>query len=298
MKNHNLANGRRDNRMGWLMAAPFLIMFVFFKLIPMLYGLLISFWGRNSAGKLTDMTFVGFRNFKNALTSTTFWTCLGNSIEFALIYTVVLMLLGFLIAILFNREFRGRTFVRTCFYMPYVTNMIAVGVVFKYLLNPTKGPVNAIFRVLGVTAPKWLNSPTMALPTTAVIAAWAGLAFNIITCLAALQDVPKDLFEVADLEGANFWQKVRYVILPYLAPTLFMLLTITMINSFKNYAVIVGLTGGGPGTASRVLSLQIYEDAFNNMKFSLASAEGVLFTVVIVLLNKAINMWRSAWERK
>ena len=218
--------------------------------------------------------------------------------EFALIYTVVIMFFGFIVAVLFNRKFHGRVFVRTCFYMPYVTNMIAVGVVFKYLLNPTRGPVNAIFRALGVTAPKWLNSPTLALPTTAVIAAWAALAFNVITCLAELQDIPKDLYEVSDLEGASFWQKIRYVILPELAPTLFMLLTITLINSFKNYAVIVGLTGGGPGTASRVLSLQIYEDAFNNMKFGLASAEGVLFTFVIIILNKAVNVWRSAWERK
>ena len=298
MKNHNLAKGNRDNRMGWLLAAPFLVMFLVFKLVPMVYGLIISFWGRNSASKLTDTTFVGFRNFTNALTSTTFWTCLGKSLEFALIYTVVIMFFGFIVAVLFNRKFRGRVFVRTCFYMPYVTNMIAVGVVFKYLLNPTKGPVNAVLKALGMGAPKWLNSPTLALPTTAVIAAWAALAFNIITCLAALQDIPKDLYEVSDLEGASFWQKVRYVILPYLAPTLFMLLTITLINSFKNYAVIIGLTGGGPGTASRVLSLQIYEDAFNNMKFSLASAEGVLFTVVIIILNKAVNIWRSAWERK
>ncbi len=298
MKNHNLSTETRESRLGWLFAAPFLLMFVIFKLYPMIYGVVVSFWGRNSASKLTDTAFVGFQNYINILTSQSFWGTFRNSVIFAVIYTVVIMFFGFVVAILFNREFRGRTVVRTCFYMPYVTNMIAVGVVFKYLLNPTRGPVNAIFRLFGASGPKWLNSPTMALPTTAVIAAWAALAFNIITCLASLQDIPQDMYEVADIEGATFWQKVRYVILPYMAPTLFMLLTITMINSFKNYAVIVGLTGGGPGTASRVLSLQIYEDAFNYMKFSIASAEGVIFTLFIILINRLFNIWRNSWERK
>lgn len=297
MKNHNLSR-TRENRLGWLFVAPFVLMFIVFKLYPMIYGVVVSFWSRNSASKLNDTTFIGFKNYTNILSSSTFWMSLGRSVIFAVIYTSVVMVLGFLIAVLFNRPFKGRTIVRTFFYMPYVTNMIAVGVVFKYLLNPTRGPVNAIFRLLGIEGPKWLNSPLWALPTVAVIAAWAALAFNIITCLAALQDIPKEMYEVADMEGAGFFQRLRYIVLPCLAPALFMLLTISLINSFKNYAIIAGLTGGGPGTSTRVLSLQIYQDAFNYMKFSIASAEGVLFTIFIILFNRMITAWRTAWERK
>ena len=283
---------------GYLLIAPFLLMFAVFKLYPMLYGIAVGFWDRNSEMKLLDTTFVGLSNYITVLKSASFWEAFAHSIVFSVIYIVFLMVFGFLAAVLLNRKFWGRTAVRTCFYIPYVTNMIAVGIVFKYLLNPVRGPVNAIFRLFGASGPGWLSSPVMALPTAAVIAGWAALAFHIITCLAALQDIPADMYEVADIEGAGFWQKLRYIVLPYLTPTLFMLLTITLINSFRNYTAIVGLTGGGPGTSSKVVSLLIYDDAFNFMKFSIASAEGVIFTLFIIIVNRIFTKVRSVWESR
>lgn len=281
----------------YLFILPFVLMFALFKLYPMAYGFIVSFLDRNSIKKLSSSNFVGFANYIKVLQSPTFWKTLGHTFIFAIVYTIFVMVFGLLFGILFNRKFKGRTAVRTMFYMPYVTNMIAIGIVFKYLLNPTKGPVNGIFRLFGASGPKWLSSPIMALPVTAIIGGWVALAFNIITVLAAMQDIPNDLYEVAEIEGASFWHKIRYVILPMLMPSLFMLLTITIINSFKSYTTIVSLTAGGPGTASRTLSYQIYEDAFTYMKFSIASAEGVIFTLLIIIVNKLVTKARTAWER-
>ena len=289
---------RQEARMGYLFITPFLVMFAVFKLYPMLYGFIVSFWDRNSEMKLHNTEFVGFENYVDVIMNHSFWEAFGHSIVFSVIYIAFLMVFGFIIAILLNRSFAGRTAVRTCFYIPYVTNMIAIGIVFKYLLNPTRGPINAVFRLFDVTGPKWFSSPVLALPTAAVVAAWAALAFHIITCLAALQEIPQDVYEVAEIEGATFMQKVRYIVFPYLTPTLFMLLTITLINSFRNYTAIVGLTGGGPGTSSKVVSLLIYDDAFNFMKFSIASAEGVIFTVFIIIVNQRFTKARSAWEKR
>ncbi len=289
---------RQEERMGYLFILPFLAMFAIFKLYPMIYGFIVSFWDRNSEMKLLDTTFVGFDNYISVLKSRSFWEAFGHSIVFSVIYIAFLMVFGFLAAVMLNRKFLGRTAVRTCFYIPYVTNMIAVGIVFKYLLNPTRGPVNAIFRLFGASGPKWFSSPVLALPAAAVVAAWAALAFHIITCLAALQEIPQDVYEVADIEGATPLQKIRYIVLPYLMPTLFMLLTITLINSFRNYTAIVGLTGGGPGTSSKVVSLLIYDDAFNFLKFSIASAEGVIFTVFIIIVNRIFTKARSVWENR
>ena len=289
---------RQEERMGYLFILPFLAMFAIFKLYPMIYGFIVSFWNRNSEMKLLDTTFVGFDNYISVLKSRSFWEAFGHSIVFSVIYIAFLMVFGFLLAVMLNRKFRGRTAVRTCFYIPYVTNMIAVGIVFKYLLNPTRGPVNAIFRLFGATGPRWFSSPVLALPAAAVVAAWAALAFHIITCLAALQEIPQDVYEVADIEGATPLQKIRYIVLPYLMPTLFMLLTITLINSFRNYTAIVGLTGGGPGTSSKVVSLLIYDDAFNFLKFSIASAEGVIFTIFIIIVNRIFTKARSVWENR
>ncbi|MFA6844371.1 MAG: sugar ABC transporter permease [Sphaerochaetaceae bacterium] len=287
-----------DEEIAYLFILPFLVMFSVFKLYPMAYGFAVSFLNRNSARHLADMTFVGFSNYAKALSNTTLWEAFGHTLLFSLIYTVSTMVCGLFFAVAFNKKFFGRTVVRTFFYMPYVTNMIAVGIVFKYLLNPTKGPANAVFRFLGFYGPLWLNSPRLALPMTALIGAWVSLAFNMITLLAALQDIPRDLYEVADIEGVSAWQRLRYVTLPYLTPTLFMLLTLTIINSFKNYTTIIGLTGGGPGTSTQVVSLQIYEDAFTYMKFSIASAEGVMFTFFIILVNKTVTKARAAWEAR
>ena len=288
----------RKNYLGYFFILPFSLMFIIFKLYPMLYGVVMSFWDRNSEFHIHDTTFVGFENYVKVLTSPSFWESFMHSIVFSLINVAVVMIVGFVLALLLDRMFVGRTIVRTFFYIPYVTNMIAVGVVFKYLLNPQRGPINAIFRAVGVTGPKWLNSTVLALPTVAVIAAWVALAFNIITCLAALQDIPKDYYEVAELEGATRIEKLRYIILPQIAPILFMLLTICLIRSFKNYATIAGLTGGGPGTATKVVSMLIYADAFSYMKFSIASAEGIIFAMFVIILNKGLNKVRSVWERR
>lgn len=290
--------GKGNRKTPYLFIAPFLVMFAAFKLYPMVYGFAVSFLDRNSTKKLTSTAFAGLKNYTNVLTSESFWQSLGRSFVFAFVYTVTVMVLGFIFAVLFNTPFKGRKAVRTMFYMPYVTNIIAVGIVFKYLLNPTKGPVNAIFRLFGAEGPKWLSSPVMALPTAAVIGAWLALAFNIITVLAALQEIPNELYEVAELEGATFSQRIRLIILPMLVPALFMLLTITVINSFKSYTTIVALTGGGPGTSTRTLSYQIYEDAFTYMKFSIASAEGVLMTLVIIVVNAILGRVRKVWEEK
>ena len=290
--------GKGNRKTPYLFIAPFLVMFAAFKLYPMVYGFAVSFLDRNSTKKLTSTAFAGLKNYTNVLASESFWQSLGRSFVFAFVYTVTVMVLGFIFAVLFNTPFKGRKAVRTMFYMPYVTNIIAVGIVFKYLLTPTKGPVNAIFRLFGAEGPKWLSSPVMALPTAAVIGAWLALAFNIITVLAALQEIPNELYEVAELEGATFSQRIRHIILPMLVPALFMLLTITVINSFKSYTTIVALTGGGPGTSTRTLSYQIYEDAFTYMKFSIASAEGVLMTLVIIVVNAILGRVRKVWEEK
>ena len=288
---------RRDEKMAYALILPFLSMFIIFKLYPMVYGLVVSFLGRNSIRTYSDTTFRGFENYLNVLQNPEFWASLGRSFIFSLVYTVFVMVVGFFLALMLNRKFRTRTVVRTMFYLPYVTNIIAVGIVFKFLFNPTKGPINALLKVFGITGMKWLTSPDMALPLTALIAGYLAVAFNVITVLAALQDVPSDLYEVAKIEGTSAWQNLVYVTLPCIKPALWMLLTITIINSFKNYTVIQALTEGGPGNTTTVLSMQIYNDAFIYSKYSYAAAEGVFMTIFIVLVNQAMSAVRRIWDK-
>ena len=288
---------RQDN-LAYLFILPFVAIFVIFKIVPILYGLFISFLDRNTIKKAMSTVFVGFRNFQKVFTSEAFWKSFGNSLLFASIYIVLRMVLGFFLEVLLNRRFKGRTAVRTMIYMPYVTNVIAIGIVFQYLLDPFNGPVNAIFRALDIQGPKWLLSPNLALPVTAVVAVWIAVTFNVITLLAAMQDIPEDLYEVADIEGASAWQKIRYITFPLLIPTLFTLLTLVIIASFKSYNIIMALTEGGPGGASRTLSFKIYEDSFLYGFYSIGAAESVFFATFIIIINRIFNRIRSSWERR
>ena len=288
----------KQDKLAYLFILPFVAVFVIFKIVPILYGLFISFLDRNSVKKAMSTAFVGFKNFQKVFTSETFWKSFMNSLIFASVYIVLRMVLGFFIAILLNKRFRGRTVVRTMFYMPYVTNVIAIGIVFQYLLDPFNGPVNGIFRFLGIEGPKWLLSPQMALPVTAVVAVWIAVTFNVITILAALQDIPQSLYEVADIEGASEWQKIRYITFPLLIPTLFTLLTLVIIASFKSYNIIMALTEGGPGGASRTLSFKIYEDSFRYSYYSIGAAESVFFATFIIIVNRIFNRVRSSWESR
>lgn len=289
---------RKYENLAYLFILPFVAIFVTFKIVPILYGLFISVLDRNTIRKAMTTTFVGFRNFQKVFTSETFWKSFKNSLVFASVYIVLRMVLGFFIAILLNKRFRGRTVVRTMFYLPYVTNVIAIGIVFQYLLNPFTGPVNSIFRAFGLQGPKWLLSADLALPVTAVVAVWIAVTFNVITILAAMQDIPDSLYEVADIEGASEWQKIRYITFPLLIPTLFTLLTLVIIASFKSYNIIMALTEGGPGGASRTLSFKIYEDSFLYNYYSIGAAESVFFATFIIIINRIFNRIRSSWERR
>lgn len=297
MKSIRQSKTRQDN-LAYLFILPFVAIFVIFKIVPILYGLFISFLDRNTIRKALSMNFIGFRNFQKVFQSEAFWKAFGNSMVFALVYIVLRMVLGFFLAIMLNRRFRGRTAIRTMVYMPYVTNVIAIGIVFQYLLDPYNGPVNAIFRAFGVQGPMWLLSTRTALPVTAVVAVWIAVTFNVITLLAAMQDIPQSLYEVADIEGANSWQKIRYITFPLLIPTLFTLLTLVIIASFKSYNIIMALTEGGPGGASRTLSFKIYEDSFLYGFYSIGAAESVFFATFIIIINRFFNRMRSSWERK
>ncbi len=290
---------KQEGKTAFWFITPFLIFFLAFKFYPMVYGVVVSFLDQNSIRKLDSRQFMGFINYGRVLTSSSVWLSFVHTLQYSLLYVVFTMVFSLALAIYLNREFSGRTTVRTMIYIPYVTNLIAVGIVWKYLLNPFEGPINAFLRTIGMgetDLPQWLSGIGMALPTTAFISTWVTLAFSIITILAALQEIPKDLYEVADIEGVNRAQKLRYITFPSLKPTLGFLLMMNVINSFKNYTVIVALTNGGPGNATRVSSFQIYEDAFKYYKFSFSSAHAVLLTLFILLVTLVLMQLRKRWE--
>ena len=174
--------------------------------------------------------------------------------------------------------------------MPYVSNMVAIAIVFKVLLG-NASPLITGLQSLGFDPPLLLQDPHLALPTTAIIAVWKGVGLNMVVYLGALQDVPSELVEAAQIDGATKWQRIRHVIIPMISPTTFFLLISSIIGSFQNFAIIQALTEGGPGQATTVMSINIVRTAFTKYETSLASAMAlVMFGIVMIV---TLIQWRG-----
>lgn len=276
-----------ENKKSLIFILPFTIFFVLFKLYPIVYGFVISFYNKNSIKNFNSKQFIGLKNYVKVLTNEGCRDAFVNTIMFSLVYIVLTMALALLFAILLEKNFKGIRIIRTMFYLPYVTNLIAIGIVWKFLLNPFNGPINMFLMKIGFppdALPQWLQGSTSALSTTALINVWITLAFSIITLLAAMTNISSSFYEYANLEGANKIQIFKNITLPLLYPSIAFLLLVNTINSFKNYTIIVALTNGGPGNSSVVSTFLIYQDAFKYYKFGIASAEAVLLTIFVVAI--------------
>jgi len=294
-------NTKKERNKSLLYILPFTIFFILFKLYPIVYGFMISFLNRNSIQNFNSTKFVGLKNYLKVLTSENCIKAFINTLEFSIIYVIITMVLALLFAMLLRKDFKGIKIVRTMYYIPYVTNLIAVGIVWKFLLNPFNGPINTFLLNLGIAEdmlPQWLLGSSSSLITAALVNVWVTLAFSIITLLAAMTNISPEYYECANLEGASKIQTFFHVTIPLIFPSIIFLLMINTINSFKNYTIIVALTNGGPGNSSVVTTFLIYQDAFKYYKFGIASAEAVLLTIFITLIAIILKKLQLIGERK
>ncbi|MBQ4899239.1 sugar ABC transporter permease [Paenibacillus sp. Marseille-P2973] len=269
---------------------PFLAGFLIFNLFPLLYAFYISLVDYNTLKP--SFNFIGFDNFTRIFHDPIALQAYWSSFLYTLIYVPALIVLSFFLAVLLNRKFFLRPVSRTMILIPYVANVIAIAMVWSMILDPYDGPVNAFLHLIGVqNPPMWLGGTKTALPTIALVNVWQSLSFQTIVFLAALQGVPKELYEASELDGAGRWKKVRNVTIPLVSPTTFFLVITSVIGSFQNYASVRALTNGGPGVASRVISLNIYEEAFTYNRYSYAAAQAILLFGVILVIT--IIQWRG-----
>jgi multiple sugar transport system permease protein len=277
---------------GYAFLAPFMAGLAVFVLAPIFYTVYLSLVDYNSIGRLSNLKFVGFRNYLDVLRNPSALDSYLRSLQYTLVYVPCMIVFSLLMAYLMNKSFKFRTLSRTMIFMPYVANVMAVSIVFNVILNPFEGPVNAFLRIVGVEhPPMWLIDPKMALPVTALVATWQNLTFQTIVFLAAMQEVPAELFEAADIEGAGGWTTFRRIILPWISPTTFFLVVTTIIGSTQNFSGIYTLTRGGPGEATEVAIISIYKNAFEFNKFSFASAQSlILFALLLVI---TIIQWKG-----
>ncbi|MCM3260698.1 sugar ABC transporter permease [Paenibacillus lautus] len=282
---------RGENLWGIAFVSPMLIGVIILVLFPILATLVLGFADWNFVQGWDGIQWVGFQNFRQLLEDDMFIKSVRNNILF-LLTVPVYMMISMTLAILIDRFVYMKGYFKVAYFMPYISNIVAVAVVWQVLFQPSYGPINEILRTLGISdPPKWIADPNFALISIMLISIWISIGFNLIIYIAGLQSIPKDLYEAADIDGANGWTKFRRITLPLLSPTSFFLLVTGVISTFKVFDIIAVMTQGGPIGSTTMMVWYLYDTAFVNLKVGYASSiAAVLFGFVMLI---TLGQWAA-----
>jgi multiple sugar transport system permease protein len=271
------------NRAGWLFASPFLILYVLFLIGPVLIGLVVSFFNTATvASGLGD--WVGVDNYSEVLGSSAFWASMWHSTLFTLLTTPLLVLLPLLFAMFAARISRNQWFFRLAFFAPYVVPSSIVCLIFAFMYTPETGLISKAFEGVGLTAPNFLGSVNGAWFSVVLLTVWWTFGFNFILYIAALQDIPEELYEAASIDGTSPWQQMRHLTVPLLRPTISLVLLLQVLASLKVFDQIYLLLQGGPDKQTRPAIEFIYDTGFTSYRGGYAAAATMIYFLVLVLV--------------
>jgi multiple sugar transport system permease protein len=280
------ARARRGETLtGWAFAAPFAVLFVLFLVVPALYGLYLSFTGETLTGAGSGL--VGFANYGEALQDPDMWKSLGNTLWFTVLSTIPLVVVSLAFAVLVNLGLPGRWLWRLSFFLPYLLASTVVVMFWSWMYNPKIGLINGVLADLGIAPVAWLQDPNVAMISVVITTLWWTIGFNFLLYLAALQNIPEQQFEAAAIDGAGKWRQLFSIVIPQLAPTTALILTLQVLASLKVFDQIYMLTSGGPAGSTRSIVEYIYESGFTGYRFGYSSAISYLFFAIIVLVSLA-----------
>jgi multiple sugar transport system permease protein len=289
--------GWRQDLTGWAFAAPFVILFGIFLALPIVAAFVLSFtsFGLRDLQNPIGTTIVGLQNYTDLLADPKFWKSLGNTVYFVVVGVPLTLAIGLLIASALSRGItRFRTAFRVGYYLPVITSIVAIAVVWRFLLNPDVGLINVLLRNISVNGPDWLANPTLAMPSIIAMAVWRNLGFAMVVFVAGLQAIPVMLYEAAAIDGAGRWQAFRYVTLPMLRPTILFMLVITTIGYLQLFEEPFVMTDGGPLDATLSVTMYMYQQGFEFFHQGYASAIAyVLFVIVAVVAFLQFKFLRS-----
>ena len=297
---------RKNSLVAYSFLAPNFIGFAVFTLIPVILSIVMSFteW---KGGALSSMQWVGFDNystiFKTAkvgekiaetglfgglnyfFTKVDLGICLKNTVTYTIITVPLTLVCSIALAIILNRSVKGAVGFRAVFFFPYVASMVAICVCWNFILMKN-GPVNSLLMTLGINFNKtWTADSSMAMWAIILVSVWRNMGYYMVIYLAALQGIPRELYEAATVDGAGKGQQFWHITLPQLRPTTFFAMIMLIISCFKIYDTVAIMTDGGPGRATKMLVTYIYNTAFLEYKFGIASAIAMILLVIVLLVT-------------
>lgn len=279
---HSPIGVKKDAAAAWGFMVPYLAVFLMFRLGPVLGGLLSSFTSWNLIG---SPKFVGIGNYVAILKDPFFWTALRNSLYFMVLSAPPLIIVGLALAVLLNKPLRGREAARTAVFAPFAVMSTVVGVIWNWMYDKNFGILNYYLSFLHIGPFAWLTDQSTAMIAVAMTTLWWTVGYNMVLFLAGLQDIPEELYAAARVDGAGSWAAFRFVTLPLLAPTTFVVVMLTLINAVQVFDQVYVMTGGGPGVSTLTLVQYMYSQAFQNYNIGYGSA--IAYVTFLVLLALA-----------
>ncbi len=264
---------------------PAFIAYTVLTVIPLVQTLWLSFtnWDGYS---LSNLKFVGLENFKLVFTDRAMKAALTNTIKYSIIFPIITTVFAIPLSLALNSRMKTRNLQRAVFFFPSVPSAIILGYLWAYILAPTSnGLLNKFLGLFGIKPIMWLAMPKWAMFSVLMVNLWSVVGWHACIYLAQLQSIPADYYEAATVDGANAWQKFRYITFPLLAPAMTTSVMLLMLNSMKLYDLPFALTGGGPGTATTMVSHNIIKSAFVEKSYGKATAMSAIFFVFIAIIS-------------
>ena len=289
---------RKKDLIAYSFLAPNFIGFAVFTLMPVLFSIFLSFvkW---KGGSIETMQWVGLQNYADIFKTATvaekgigylfskvdLGIALKNTVFYTLVTVPMTLVFSVALALALNKAVRGSVVFRTVFFFPYVASMVAICVCWRFMMMKD-GPINHFLMALGIPYNKsWTADSTMSIWSIILVSVWRNMGYYMVIYLAALQGIPSDLYEAATTDGANKWQQFTHVTLPQLRPTTFFASTMLIISCFKIYDVVAIMTEGGPGRSTKMLVTYIYDEAFSNFNYGIASAIAMVLLVIVLVFT-------------
>ena len=291
VKKSPLSMRGREAAAGWLFLLPALALMLLFVFYPMLSAGWISLHDWNMLG---SMDFSGLENFKLLLRDKQWHACLLRTFTYTLCYVPALYIMALVLALIVHKIPRGSGFFRTAYFMPVILSSVVTGLIWKLMYDERTGVINHILEaVIGQRIP-WLSSVRWAMPAVLIVHVWMQMGYYMIIFLAGLQDIPREYYEAAAIDGANGWQSFWNITMPGLSNTSVFIVVMSVINSFQAYDHIAMLTDGGPASATNLAVQHIYETAFSHYSMGYAAALALnLFVIILAFSLLLMKLMRS-----
>ncbi|MEU9463314.1 carbohydrate ABC transporter permease [Streptomyces sp. NPDC058322] len=280
--------GRRRQRAGMLMVAPALLHASLWIGLPVVASVVLAF---TKYDVLTAPQFVGLDNFRDMMGDAVFRKSIVNTVIYTFFTVPFGMMLGLLVALALHTGLKARGIFRTAVFLPQVTATVAIALVWLWIYNPGNGLLNTLLSFLGIDGPAWLASTSWAMPSVILVGIWQGIGMKMLIYLAALQSLPKELYEAASVDGASKVRQFFSITLPLLKPATFFVLITSMISAFQSFDQIYILTDGGPANSTTMMTYEIYKSAFREFRVGYACAQSLVLFVLLMgftLVNRRI----------